>query len=973
VSRRLLLVLVVVAAVVGGGLWALPEIVRRVAVARIPALTGRAVSIGDVDLNLFTGHLAVKQLRLADRTGSEPFVEFERLDVRISLPSLLGRHLSLTEIVLATPAIRVVRTGPAELNFSDLLAPSPGVSHPTPASARWSVSLDRLSITRGTVRLEDRAVSPAAEWLVRDLGVDLARVTTRAAATAGRLAVHAAIDDTVLDLHADPLRLEPLRVGGQVSLRGFDPGRLIPYVYAPLGIPHRPHGGRVGLVISADLDSDAGEIRKAVLSGSLTVEGQGLIPADRPEPFARVSRLGVEIKEADLIARVLTVSRVEIAGLEVSARRDARGVIDLLDRFQRAGTAAPPAAPAPAAAPPGLQPAPRTLFPILQGLARGFAQIRVEQIVLEKSRAVFVDEAVRPTATLGLTDLQARLDDLTWPVTGPATLALRSGLPGGGTVEIRGPVTVLPFDAELKVALRDAPVEPYQPYIPVPARLSGRFNGDSENRIAVRDGRLVAVSKGNSWARDVVIRAPGAERPAFRVERMELVGIDFDWPRRGAVARASFLRPAVEIERAADGSVNLRRLFTPAETAAPDGAVPRPAAPAPPAAGPKPPGLLETMSLDFREVRIEDGSVRFLDRTASPAFSEDLSRLQVTVTGLGNRPGQRARLSLRGVVGGDAGLEVTGEVGPVGATTFVDVLAELHRFKLASVNPYASAATGWVVQRGDLEYTVRLTLDGDQLAASNDVVLQQLRVAPASESDQVKRRVGLPLGMIVALAKDQKGDIRASVPVTGTVGDPKFALGDAIWTAVTNAFVNLVTAPFKALGGLFSQEEKLEEPRLGPVTFEAGSAALTPPMEEHLLRVGDFLRRSPFVNLALQPVTGAADVEALKGEAATARLQAFQRERGLTDAAAALAVYYRERLPDVPLPETVEEQRARLREREPVPTAALAELQRQRLEATRGRLEGTEGIPPERLTAGESPAGSEGPGRIEFTLVPRGD
>jgi hypothetical protein len=345
----------------------------------------------------------------------------------------------------------------------------------------------------------------------------------------------------------------------------------------------------------------------------------------------------------------------------------------------------------------------------------------------------------------------------------------------------------------------------------------------------------------------------------------------------------------------------------------------------------------------------------------------------VTVTGLGNRPGQRARLSLRGVVGGDAGLEVTGEVGPVGATTFVDVLAELHRFKLASVNPYASAATGWVVQRGDLEYTVRLTLDGDQLAASNDVVLQQLRVAPASESDQVKRRVGLPLGMIVALAKDQKGDIRASVPVTGTIGDPKFALGDAIWTAVTNALVNLVTAPFKALGGLFSQEEKLEEPRLGPVTFEAGSAALTPPMEEHLLRVGDFLRRSPFVSLALQPVTGAADVEALKGEAATARLQAFQRERGLTDAAAALAVYYRERLPDVPLPETVEEQRARLREREPVPTAALAELQRQRLEATRGRLEGTEGIPPERLTAGESPAGSEGPGRIEFTLVPRGD
>ena len=142
--------------------------------------------------------------------------------------------------------------------------------------------------------------------------------------------------------------------------------------------------------------------------------------------------------------------------------------------------------------------------------------------------------------------------------------------------------------------------------------------------------------------------------------------------------------------------------------------------------------------------------------------------------------------------------------------------------------------------------------------------------------------------------------------------------------------------------------------------FEAGSAVLAPPMEEHLIRVGDFLRRSPFVSLALQPVASAADVEALKGAAATARVQAFQQERGLADAAAALAVYYRERLPDVPLPESVAEQLALLREREPVPASILAELDRQRPEATRGRLERTEGIPPERLTTGEASAGPAG-------------
>src|SRR6185295_16915223 len=225
---------------------------------------------------------------------------------------------------------------------------------------------------------------------------------------------------------------------------------------------------------------------------------------------------------------------------------------------------------------------------------------------------------------------------------------------------------------------------------------------------------------------------------------------------------------------------------------------------------------------------------------------QDLSRLALSVTDFGNRPGRRAKLALQSVVGGDAGLDIRGEIGPLGAPTFIDVVGELRSFKLPSVDPYASAAIGWVIKKGDLQYKVRFKLDGNQLSAENDVAIGQLQVAPASGGDEVKRRIGLPLGLIVALIKDQKGEIRANVPITGTLNDPKFALGDAIWTAVKNVLVNVVAAPFKALGRLFSGggEEKVEEPRVDPVTFPAGSAVLSPAMEDHLLRVADFLRRS---------------------------------------------------------------------------------------------------------------------------------
>ena len=106
------------------------------------------------------------------------------------------------------------------------------------------------------------------------------------------------------------------------------------------------------------------------------------------------------------------------------------------------------------------------------------------------------------------------------------------------------------------------------------------------------------------------------------------------------------------------------------------------------------------------------------------------------------------------------------------------------------------------------------------------------------------------------------------------------------------------------------------------MTFAAGSAVLSPAMEEHLLRVADFLRRSPFVNLSMTSVPSPGDVDALKDEAVAARLQAFRKERGLEDATVALDAYFKERLPDVAPPATVEERVALLRERETAPTDA---------------------------------------------------
>src|SRR5262249_29140426 len=110
----------------GTFLWALPEIIRRVAVHEIPKRTGRAIAIDDIDLNLFTGHLAIKKLRLGERDRPDAFVEMERLDARVALAGLLRRGIPGMELGIVAPSVRGVRTGPGQFNLSALLPqPSP--------------------------------------------------------------------------------------------------------------------------------------------------------------------------------------------------------------------------------------------------------------------------------------------------------------------------------------------------------------------------------------------------------------------------------------------------------------------------------------------------------------------------------------------------------------------------------------------------------------------------------------------------------------------------------------------------------------------------------------------------------------------------------------------------------------------------------------------------------------------------------
>jgi hypothetical protein len=208
-----------------------------------------------------------------------------------------------------------------------------------------------------------------------------------------------------------------------------------------------------------------------------------------------------------------------------------------------------------------------------------------------------------------------------------------------------------------------------------------------------------------------------------------------------------------------------------------------------------------------------------------------------------------------------------------------------------------------------------------------------------------------------------------NLPVEGTLQNWAADLSDAIWTVVKNAVVNIVSAPFRAIGKLFKGKgDTIESLAVDPAPFGAGSATVAADAEGHLTKVADFMRRSPAIKLTLAPITTKADADSLRDEVLRARLQRVQREAKLEKLDQAIAKEFARVFPGETPPKTADEQLARLREREPMPTEALEQLARRRLEAVRDALATKEGIQPARLVAGSPKTAASGDGRVEFAI-----
>ena len=885
-----------------------------------------------------SGAATFERLELAD--GPRPLAGAGRVAVS-GLDYTWPATVRVADVTISQPSVTVERDRAGAIGLATLVRPAAvppaDDAAPAPAGPPPDVTIGRLRIDDGRATVADAASGGTVQvTAIRFTGQDVAwpargtsPVNLSAAVAGGRLTARGTVD------------------GGQrsgeiaVTLRGGDLAVLQPWL---------PIVGRVRGAADADVTATVGlEPLSLVVRGAVGATDVAFLDATRPLLTAgRVAATGVDLRWPERLA----IDRLHVTTPWAQIDRTPEGELSLRALFRRR-----PDRPVPSS---------REAGPPAPGLVAGL-ELSVREAVFDNGGTNIVDDAVEPAARFEVRGSRLALRDLTWPAQGPATVQLSTPMPGRGELKAQGTFSIEPTRLQLAVELDQVDLAPGAPYLPIDARVSGRLTGRARIDGTFGDTIRLAVEGDTTVDR---LAFGDAERRLATARRVELTGLRYRYPTSVRVRQVTLHKPWVLVERNADGQLEIVSLLNQRRRGVPPPA--RSGSTATPASGPAAPAAptpAGRVRVAVTRLILDDGFLRFVDRTTVPDYAEELAGITLTAEGLGTSPRRHGTVDLRGTFASGTPLALTGRISAFTGPRFLDLTVGVKEFPVPRLNPYLDRLSSWVARQGVLTASLRYKLDGDELEASNDVRLTGLELDQGGRGNEVQQRIGLPLGLLVSLLKNRQGDIQLDIPVRGRLSAPDFDYSEAVWAGLRGLAIKVVSLPFSWIGQMFYTEDaRIESVQVFPVPFQTAQATPTAFGGDQIQRLGTFLKEQPAIRLRLRPVTTVADVAALRRRALDARL-ATAGDDAAARRQAALALYA-ELFPRRQPPASDEVLLEELTQETATPPRALRALASERTAVIRDTLI-RDGVLAERLKPAESRAAveAEGDPRVEFEIV----
>jgi hypothetical protein len=828
----------------------MPRILQSQAEKYIAEKTGHHLTMDRPQFNPFKISLRLSGVHLTQH-GGEPLLAFRELVVDFSAASLFRHALVFDNIRLDSLDATAVLLPDGKLNWTGLIDAFRGKEQ-TPGSPLPRFDIHRFVLSHARLDFSDRRITPAFVTRVEPIDLELTEISSLPD-DMGQYRISARTSfGANLAWHGEAT-LEPLAVRGGFSVEHANLASLAAYMQN--SSPVMPTRGLASLSADYRLGYASGKLEvnlehmaakltgleleqragPAVSVGAIEASGGSFDLARNNFALGKidVSRLslrrGSDITpntlelgsfaagdiRINLAAQKASVGSIAIKDGRIRATRAADGRIDIVDTLQALSAKQKPATP-----------------------EKSRWRYRVEKLELAGFGADFRDETVTPAAQLSLENIALGMKGISEDGNAAVPLHASFKTAGGGSFDAEGSVIPALPAADIQLKLTELDITPAQPYLFAVAKLKlkgGRLSTeghaaynahgiDYRGNFVLHDLNVAEADTGELFlaCKSLSSRSFAATSTSLAIDELTLNGLD------------------TKLIINKDKSVSFTHILR--QSAA------TPASP--PAAKSKP------FSVNIDRMRFNKGEMDYADYSLFMPFATRIHDLTGTVTNLSSRPGALAQLKLDGQVD-DYGLaRATGQLDLFHPTNAMDLKVVFHNLEMKRLTPYSATFAGRKITSGKLSLDLEYKIKQRQLQGKNQIVMEQLTLGERVESPEAKN---LPLDLAIGILQDSNGRIDLGLPMSGNLEDPEFSYGGIVWKAIENVISKIVTAPFRALGALFGEENKFEN-----IIFEAGDAALAPPEREKLVQLADALGKRPALSLTIQGVYAESDRIALQ-------------------------------------------------------------------------------------------------------------
>ncbi|MES2206743.1 MAG: DUF748 domain-containing protein [Pseudomonadota bacterium] len=852
------------------GWLALPRIIHSQAPKYIAEKTGHRLSFDLPEFDPLRLNLHLANLRLLEPNG-RPLLAFRDLRINLSASSLYRRSYIFNAIQIDKPEVSFVLQSNGQLNWTPLLEALKDKDK-KPDSPLPPFNIQNFSLNHGKLNFDDKKAGFNTQ--LEPLELTLKNISTLQNGE-GSYKIAAQTTFGTHILWEGKTTLRPIASKGSLSIKNINLLRVAPYFkdlpatlrsgtaelstqyaidYAKdrfnLSLNHiAAHivhlnvdikeglGFTVNLVqfLNGHYDLASQHLALGALNFSGNVVHKPKLDGSAMQ-LLQLGALSLENIQVNLADRNLNLDHILLKDGSLKAVRNKHGHIDLLEPLKTV----------PSASKAVTKPAAESTRVTTSNNPWRY---HVKTLELKNFFASLHDETVVPAADHSLSDIALSVEnisnDLSIQLPARASLNMKEG----GSFEATGKFLPSDASAEFQIKLAKLALVPLTPYLTSVSRLSvasGILNTEGAATFSNKgfgfkggfDLRQVRLIEKDTHQTFLVWNSLNTKNMRMTPAKLDIGDLSID----GSSSRLIINK---------DKSVNISHILRTPEHANPQKETPK-AMPTAAAERKSSPAFL----VNVDRFKFKNSQMDFADYSLVFPFATRIHHLHGAIDGLSSSPRAPGRVALKGNVD-DYGLaQATGQINFLNPTDFTDINVAFRNVEMTRLTPYSSTFAGRKIKSGKLSLNLEYKFNKRQLSGKNQITMDKLTLGEHVESPEAKN---LPLDLAIAMLEDSNGRIDQSLTVSGSLDNPQFSFREIIWKAIINVIEKIATAPFRALGSLFSHGEKFEN-----ITFEAGNDQLLPPEQEKLVQLAEALSKRRGLVMTVHGVYADSDKTALQ-------------------------------------------------------------------------------------------------------------